>query len=126
MLSLDCENLFYLKPYLQELEQLHRSTASSTHMAVAIEHSFSASVIRPPLASAEAPSVADSLPSANFGFDDLRDRMARFTVRFDDFIEKGRKRVLEERNQFRMNVAELQGTESLTKLYATTQLMLFL
>jgi len=35
--------------------------------------------------------------------------MARFTARFDDFIEKGRKRVLEERNQFRMNVAELQG-----------------
>jgi len=35
--------------------------------------------------------------------------MARFTARFDDFIEQGRKRVLEERNQFRMNVAELQG-----------------
>ncbi|KAI9882388.1 MAG: Ribose-phosphate pyrophosphokinase [Watsoniomyces obsoletus] len=52
--------------------------------------------------------MADSLPSINFGFDELRDRMARFTARFDDFIEKGRKRVLEERNQFRMNVAELQ------------------
>lgn len=56
-----------------------------------------------------APSVADSLPSINFGFDDLRDRMARFTARFDDFIEKGRKRVLEERNQFAVTVAELQG-----------------
>lgn len=54
--------------------------------------------------------MADSLPSVNFGFDDLRERMARFTARFDDFIEKGRKRVLEERNQFRMNVTELQGT----------------
>lgn len=57
-----------------------------------------------------APSVADSLPSINFGFDDLRDRMAKFTARFDDFIEKGRKRVLEERNQFAVTVAELQGT----------------
>jgi kinetochore protein Spc25 len=59
--------------------------------------------------SPDAPSMADQLPSVNFNFEDLRDRMARFTSRFDDFIEKGRKRVLEERNQFRMNVAELQG-----------------
>jgi kinetochore protein Spc25 len=56
------------------------------------------------------PSLADTLPSINFGFDELRDRMARFTTKFDTFIEQGRKRVLEERNQFRMNVAELQGT----------------
>jgi kinetochore protein Spc25 len=56
------------------------------------------------------PSVADTLPNIKFGFDDLRDRMAKFTVKFDAFIEQGRKRVLEERNQFRMNVAELQGT----------------
>jgi kinetochore protein Spc25, fungi type len=53
--------------------------------------------------------MADSLPSINFGFDELRDQMAKFTVKFDNFIEQGRKRVLEERNQFRMNVAELQG-----------------
>lgn len=58
-----------------------------------------------------APSVADSLPSISFGFDELRDRMARFTARFDDFIEKGRKRVLEERNQFAVTVAELQGAQ---------------
>lgn len=56
------------------------------------------------------PSMADTLPSIDFGFDDLRDRMAKFTAKFDAFIEQGRKRVLEERNQFRMNVAELQGT----------------
>lgn len=56
-----------------------------------------------------APSVADSLPSINFGFDELRDRMAKFTARFDAFIEQGRKRVLEEKNQFVMNVTELQG-----------------
>lgn len=54
-------------------------------------------------------SISDTLPNINFGFDDLRDRMAKFTVKFDNFIEQGRKRVLEERNQFRMNVAELRG-----------------
>ena len=58
---------------------------------------------------ASAPSMADSLPSADFGFDDLRQRMAAFTARFDDFIEKGRKRVLEERNAFRMSCAEIEG-----------------
>lgn len=54
--------------------------------------------------------MADSLPNVNFGFEELRDRMAKFTLKFDNFIEQGRKRVLEERNQFRMNVAELHGT----------------
>lgn len=54
--------------------------------------------------------MADTLPSIDFGFNDLRERMAHFTVRFDEFIERGRKRVLEERNAFRMNVAELEGT----------------
>ena len=78
-------------------------------MATAFESSLSMSAIRPPLSSAQAPSMADSLPNINFGFDELRDRMAKFTVKFDSFIEQGRKRVLEERNQFRMNVAELQG-----------------
>lgn len=78
-------------------------------MAMMFESSLSASAMRPPFSSVNAPSMADSLPSINFGFEDLRDRMAKFTVKFDDFIEKGRKRVLEERNQFRINVAELHG-----------------
>lgn len=56
--------------------------------------------------------MADSLPSINFGFEDLRDRMAQFTAKFDAFIERGRKQVLEERNQFHINLAELQGTVS--------------
>ena len=79
-------------------------------MATIFEPSLSISTMRAPLLSADAPSMADSLPqNINFGFDELRDRMARFTVKFDSFIEQGRKRVLEERNQFRMNVAELHG-----------------
>lgn len=78
-------------------------------MATAFEPSLSTSTMRPPYASAVAPSMADSLPNINFGFDELRDRMAKFTLKFDTFIEQGRKRVLEERNQFRINVAELKG-----------------
>ena len=77
-------------------------------MATLFEPSLSSSNMRLPL-SAAAPSMADSLPSIEFGFEDLRQRMASFTDRFDDFIAKGRKRVLEERNQFRGNVAELRG-----------------
>lgn len=65
--------------------------------------------------------MADTLPSINFGFEDLRQRMASFSDRFDAFIAEGRKRVLEERNQFRINVAELQGTSpiELLVLYST-------
>jgi len=81
-------------------------------MSTAFEPSLSTSAMRPPLSSADAPSMADSLPSINFGFDELRDRMAKFTVKFDSFIEQGRKRVLEERNQFRMNVTELKGMQT--------------
>ena len=76
-------------------------------MATAFEPSLSSSISRQ--IGPVGPSVADSLPNINFGFDDLRDRMTKFSAKFDAFIEQGRKRVLEERNQFRMNVAELQG-----------------
>ena len=60
---------------------------------------------------APVPQSAD-LPNINFGFDDLRDRMNKFTAKFDAFIEQGRKRVLEERNQFRMNMAEIEGRKT--------------
>lgn len=53
--------------------------------------------------------MLDTLPSVDFGYDGLREQMARFTARFDDFIERGRKRVLEERNHFRLGLAEIQG-----------------
>ncbi|KAI6875427.1 hypothetical protein D0869_08079 [Hortaea werneckii] len=56
-------------------------------------------------------SMADTLPSIDFGFNDLRERMSQFTARFDEFIERGRKRVLEERNAFRMNVAEVEESQ---------------
>ena len=76
------------------------------------EPSMSTNFIRAPLSSAEAVSMADTLPSVNFGFDNLRERMAQFTARFDDFIEKGRKKVLEDRNEYRTRIAELRGTFS--------------
>lgn len=50
------------------------------------------------------------LPQVEFNFEDLRRRMADFTVKFDAFIERGRKRVLEERNEFRARLGELNGT----------------
>ena len=77
-------------------------------MAGVFEPSLSSSLSRQTMAPV-GPSAADTLPNIDFGFDDLRDRMAKFTAKFDAFIEQGRKRVLEERNQFRMNVAELHG-----------------
>lgn len=95
--------------HLQRKIHFHIHT-NLQNMSTMFEPSLSTSTMRAPLASANAPSMADSLPNINFGFDELRDRMAKFTVKFDTFIEQGRKRVLEERNQFRMNVAELHGT----------------
>lgn len=53
--------------------------------------------------------MADQLPTIDFNFDELRQRMTQFTQRFDEFIERGRKKVLEEKNAFRMNVADLEG-----------------
>ncbi|ETS78770.1 putative kinetochore protein spc-25 [Pestalotiopsis fici W106-1] len=84
-------------------------------MASSFEPSFSASLRGQLPLSTTAPSMADSLPDINFGFDELRDRMAKFTAKFDAFIEQGRKRVLEERNQFRMNIAELQEDQRMKK-----------
>ncbi|KAI1400431.1 chromosome segregation protein Spc25-domain-containing protein [Hypoxylon fuscum] len=84
-------------------------------MASAFESSLSSSLSGRQTMSGTALSVEDQLPNINFGFDELRDRMAKFTARFDAFIEQGRKRVLEERNQFRMNVAELQEDQRMKK-----------
>lgn len=96
---------------VQQGQQKH--IAETKIMSATYEHTptFSGSVSRQTMAPV-GPSVVDQLPNINFGFDDLRDRMARFTTKFDGFIEQGRKRVLEERNQFRMDVAELQGAKS--------------
>jgi kinetochore protein Spc25 len=92
-------------------------------MASSFEPSLSTSGMRPPLASADAPSMADSLPSINFGFDDLRNSMAQFTAKFDAFIERGRKQVLEERNQFHINMAEYEGMASGPYLVARLRLL---
>lgn len=85
------------------------SVSRQSIMSSSFDPSLSTSGMRPPLTTADAPSMADSLPSINFGFEDLRNRMAQFNVQFDAFIERGRKQVLEERNQFRINLAEIQG-----------------
>lgn len=78
-------------------------------MSTAIfDSSFSANGMKP-TASTQAPSMADSLPSINFGFDDLRERMNRFTVRFDRFIAQGKERVLQEHNHYLTRVSTLVG-----------------
>lgn len=77
-------------------------------MSASIETRLSSSLNQYSMAPV-GPSVAETLPNINFGFDDLRERMNKFSTRFDAFIERGRKRVLEERNQFHMRMAELNG-----------------
>ena len=52
--------------------------------------------------------MADTLPDLNFGFDNIRERMAQFTARFDNYIDKGRKKVLDDRNAYRAHMAQLQ------------------
>ncbi|RCI17080.1 hypothetical protein L249_3259 [Ophiocordyceps polyrhachis-furcata BCC 54312] len=83
-------------------------------MATTFEPCLSSSISRQSLAHTGV-SAADSLPSINFGFDDLRERMAKFSAKFDAFIEHGRKRVLEERAQFRLSVAELQEDQRMKR-----------
>ena len=77
-------------------------------MAAKFEPMLSMSAQRAPYTTASAPSMADNLPDINFGFQDLRARMADFTQRFDIFIADGRKRVLDERNRFRLKVTGLE------------------
>ncbi|MCJ1308337.1 kinetochore-associated Ndc80 complex subunit spc25 [Agyrium rufum] len=77
-------------------------------MATMLEPSLSSSQYRAPYSTTSAPTMADTLPIIDFNFDDLRSRMAKFTTRFDAFIVQGRKRVLEERSNFRMKVTELE------------------
>ncbi|EXJ85227.1 hypothetical protein A1O3_05902 [Capronia epimyces CBS 606.96] len=77
--------------------------------------SASTSSFRTSQSQSQAPNAAMSysdspltqLPAVDFSFDDLRRRMTEFSVKFDAFIERGRKRVLEERNEFRARLGEL-------------------
>lgn len=62
----------------------------------------------------QQPNPLTQLPHVDFNFEDLRQRMSAFTVKFDAFIERGRKRVLEERNEFRGRLGELAGMSRLT------------
>ncbi|KAF7508743.1 hypothetical protein GJ744_008990 [Endocarpon pusillum] len=59
------------------------------------------------------PNPLTQLPNVDFNFEELRQRMSAFTVKFDAFIERGRKRVLEERNEFRERLGELTEDQRL-------------
>lgn len=93
---------------LKNLEKPLRHTTQSSLTMTTFEPSLSTTMRA---STHDVPSMADQLPSINFGFDELRSRMNQFTARFDAFIEKGRRQVLDERNQYRMNVAELHGKQ---------------
>jgi kinetochore protein Spc25 len=80
-------------------------------MAASFEPSHSTSH-RAPAEALDAATMINELPSVDFGFDELRDVMTRFTKRFDTFIANGRRHILDERNQYHLNVAELEGMYS--------------
>ncbi|KHJ30819.1 putative kinetochore protein spc25 [Erysiphe necator] len=71
--------------------------------------------IHPSLNSSNELSLIDSLPGINFEFDELRNRMAKFTIKFNNFIEQGRRQILDERNQFRLTIAELKEDQRMKK-----------
>ncbi|KAK5217900.1 kinetochore-associated Ndc80 complex subunit spc25 [Exophiala xenobiotica] len=60
------------------------------------------------------------LPTVDFNFEDLRKRMTDFTLKFDAFIEQGRKRVLQERNEFRARLGELNEEQRSKNTQITT------
>lgn len=59
----------------------------------------------------ETPPTAATLPSIDFGFETLKERMAQFTKRFDGFIENGRRSLLEEKNEFVRDMSEDKGAK---------------
>jgi len=60
------------------------------------------------MAEVSSVSVAPFAP-VNFGFDDLKAKMTRFTVRFDKWAQVQRERVLRERNEFAKTITENRG-----------------
>lgn len=80
-------------------------------MSASFDHPTAANSMRRSTRSSETPpSMADQLPSIQFGFDGLRAHMTQFSSKFDGFVERNRKQVLEERNRFHLNLTELRGT----------------
>lgn len=47
----------------------------------------------------------------NFAFDDLKAKMNRFTIRFDQWTQNHRTRVLKERNEFAKAITESRGND---------------
>ncbi|KAK6499244.1 kinetochore-associated Ndc80 complex subunit spc25 [Arthrobotrys conoides] len=61
------------------------------------------------------PNIAAQLPNVNFGFDELKERMAKFTAAFDEFIEKRREKALEARTAFARDLADLNENQKTVK-----------
>jgi hypothetical protein len=127
-LSWTLSTIVYLKiPYrrasrLREAEPICDKQFKTMKMASATtsftpSHPFSTSISsRAAAPMSPQPNPLTQLPNVDFNFEDLRQRMSAFTVKFDAFIERGRKRVLEERNEFRERLGELAGTSTIVIL----------
>jgi len=53
--------------------------------------------------------IAAQLPSVHFGFDELKERISKFTLEFDQFIEARRVKMLEDKNAFIKEIADVKG-----------------
>lgn len=54
-------------------------------------------------------SLATSLPGADLGTAELRAQMAAFTAKFDDFTDRRKRAVLEDKNDFQRTVERIKG-----------------
>lgn len=83
----------------------YRPSSSSTNIPAA-------SILSP---SSDSYNSATTLPSISiFNFSDLRDRMTAFSTKFDAFLDRSRRQVLSERNEYRGRLSELREDQSST------------
>ncbi|KAF3936375.1 hypothetical protein ABW19_dt0200417 [Dactylella cylindrospora] len=61
------------------------------------------------------PNIAAQLPSVNFGFEELKERMNKFTMAFDEFVEKRREKALEDRTNFARDLADIKENQKTVK-----------
>ncbi|KAA8893725.1 chromosome segregation protein Spc25-domain-containing protein [Sphaerosporella brunnea] len=80
-------------------------------MALESSTTTTARLTSPAYGRTETPPMATALPSIDFGFESLKERMNQFTIRFDEFIAQGRHRILQDKNDFEKTMAELKDQQ---------------
>lgn len=105
------QNTHSIQPTVNPQEHQQQSLpkmATVTLPPTFADSTLNLSSLRPPLTSAHPERLSDQLPpQIDFGFDDLRNTMSTFTKRFNDYIERGRRQLLNERNAHRMHLSSL-------------------